>query len=141
MKQRLLLRLSLSLSLSHPHRAERWGRKGMTRRTGLSNSLPRNDKTPVEGWPSNGGGTCCISLSRWAPFPSTFSIPRANPSRVQETRRREEMKLSEPKWGGERVTRVDGNEMEESKVAVCDEERRRRVVWSRGRRRFAAETG
>lgn len=45
----LILYETGSVSLTHPHRAERRGRKGMTRRTGLSNPLPRNDKTPVEG--------------------------------------------------------------------------------------------
>lgn len=133
---------SFSVSLSHPHRAERRGRKGMTRRTGLSNPLPRNDKTPVEGWPSNGGGTCCISLSRWAPFPSTFSIPRANPSRVQG-RRREEMKLSEPKWGGESEWLESTGTRWRSRKWRCATRKAKEeggVEEYRGRR-FAAETG
>ena len=44
--------LSFSPTLPAPPHAStsfRRGRKGMTRRTGLSNPHPRNDKTPVEG--------------------------------------------------------------------------------------------
>lgn len=45
----ILFPFAISVSLQRNMNAGGRGRKGMTRRTGLSDPHPRNDKTPVEG--------------------------------------------------------------------------------------------